>query len=184
MERKPSDREQPGDALSPVLERNIHTLMRRRIREERARAPHERWMDRAAAFLGSIHAIWFHALLFGAWMLVHLPNESWVDPGLMQLGVFASVEAIFIWTLVLIRQNRFAEEERRRNDLDLQISLLAEHEITRLMGIVAKIAEKVGVEDLQDEELDELMKDIGPERVLDRMEQSTDRSPSRNHRRT
>jgi hypothetical protein len=53
------------------------------------------------------------------------------DPSFTLLGTVASVEAIFLSTFILIRQNRMAEADRKRADLDLQVSLLAEHEITK-----------------------------------------------------
>src|SRR3712207_8814062 len=49
------------------------------------------------------------------------------------LAMVASVEAIFLSTFVLISQNRMAALADKRADLDLQVSLLSEHEITRLI---------------------------------------------------
>ena len=52
--------------------------------------------------------------------------------------MLASVEAIFLTTFVLITQNQMARSEARRAELDLQISLLAEHEITRVLSLLIK----------------------------------------------
>jgi uncharacterized membrane protein len=52
----------------------------------------------------------------------------------------ASVEAIFLSTFVLISQNRMAAAADKRADLDLHISLLTEHELTKLT-LVTTIAE-------------------------------------------
>jgi uncharacterized membrane protein len=57
----------------------------------------------------------------------------------------ASVEAIFLSTSVLISPNRAQTATDKRDDLDLHISLLAEHELTRLMEMVAAIAQKLKV---------------------------------------
>ena len=61
--------------------------------------------------------------------------------------MMAPVEAIFLSTFVLISQNRMAAAADRRADLDLQISLLAEHEITKLATLAAAIDAHVGVKD-------------------------------------
>ena len=45
----------------------------------------------------------------------------------------ASVEAIFLSTFILITQNRMAAAAHRRAGLDLQVSPLAEAEITKLV---------------------------------------------------
>jgi uncharacterized membrane protein len=58
----------------------------------------------------------------------------------------------------------------KRADLDLQVSLLAEHEITRLVTLVTAIAQRMGINGAQDPELAELAQDVPPEKVLDTME--------------
>ncbi len=84
----------------------------------------------------------------------------------------ASVEAIFLSTFVLITQNRMAAAADKRADLDLQISLLAEHEITKLASLVSAIAEHLGVMTEVDPELAEVKMDVAPEAVLDEIESS------------
>jgi hypothetical protein len=54
----------------------------------------------------------------------------------------------------------------------LQISLLAEHEVTRLILLVTAIAERMGMDEARDPELAELARDVAPEAVMDRMEQA------------
>ena len=84
--------------------------------------------------------------------------------------MMASVEAIFLSTFVLISQNRMSAAADKRADLDLQISLLAEHEITRLVTLVSGIADRMGVNTEADAELDEIKQDVAPEAVLDEIE--------------
>ena len=80
-------------------------------------------------------------------------NLGWVpdvpkwDDSFVVLAMMAPVEAIFLSTFVLISQNRMAAAADRRADLDLQISLLAEHEITKLATLAAAIDAHVGVKD-------------------------------------
>ena len=52
------------------------------------------------------------------------------------------------------------------------MSLLAEHEITRLITLVTAMAQKMGIEESRDPELSELAQDVAPERVLDEIEES------------
>jgi uncharacterized membrane protein len=90
----------------------------------------------------------------------------------------ASVEAIFLSTFVLISQNRMSAAADKRADLDLQISLLAEHEITKLTALVSAIADRVGVEVKGDDELDEVKQDVSPEAVLDEIEEASPQAGS------
>jgi uncharacterized membrane protein len=88
--------------------------------------------------------------------------------------MIASVEAIFLSTFVLITQNRMAAAADKRAELDLQISLLAEHEVTKVVSMVAAIAEHLGVDHRDD--VEELKRDVAPEAVLDAID-STERQP-------
>ena len=53
----------------------------------------------------------------------------------MILAMVASVEAIFLSTFILITQNRMSAAADKRAELDLQISLLAEHEVIKLAAL-------------------------------------------------
>ena len=84
--------------------------------------------------------------------------------------MIASVEAIFLSTFVLISQNRMAAAADRRADLDLQISLLAEHEITKLIVLASGIADHLKVNTVPEDELAEVTRNVAPEAVLDKIE--------------
>jgi uncharacterized membrane protein len=59
----------------------------------------------------------------------------------------------------------------KRDDLDLHVNLLAEHELTRVAAMIAAIAEKLEVRTDADREIGEITKDIAPEKVLSEIEQ-------------
>jgi uncharacterized membrane protein len=87
------------------------------------------------------------------------------------LAMAASVEAIFLSTFVLIMQNRLAALSEQRAELDLQVSLLAEHEIICLLQMVGTIANRLGIE-TQDPEIEQLKKDVAPEQMLRRLDEA------------
>jgi uncharacterized membrane protein len=160
------------EGLNSALARNIRALQARR-REDRRRA---RFQDRLAEgvtrFAGSMAFVCVHLVLVAAWVAVNLglvPGAPVFDRTFVILATAASVEAIFLSTFVLISQNRAAEAADRRDDLDLQINLLAEHEVTRLISLTSAIARKLGVE-APEEEIAELARDVAPEAVLDTLE--------------
>jgi len=116
---------------------------------------------------------YLHLAIFGVWIVANLgwvPGVPKWDESFVVLAMMASVEAIFLSTFVLISQNRMAAAADKRADLDLQISLLAEHEITKLATLVAAIAAHVGVRTKVDSELEEIKQDVAPEAVLDELE--------------
>jgi uncharacterized membrane protein len=163
----------PPGGLSPVLERNIRALQLRRQQEEREASAEERVAEAITRFTGSMRFVYLHLALFGFWVAANLgwvPGVPAWDPSFVVLAMVASVEAIFLSTFVLISQNRMAAAADKRADLDLQVSLLAEHEVTRLVTLVSGIADRLGVETEADAEVEEIAQDVAPEAVLDEIE--------------
>jgi uncharacterized membrane protein len=165
--------------LSPVLERNIRALQLRREREEKGATAEERIAEAITRFTGSMRFVYLHLAFFGFWIVANLgwlPGVPSWDPSFVVLAMMASVEAIFLSTFVLISQNRMAAAADKRADLDLQVSLLAEHEITRLVTLVSGIAARMGVRTEADADLDEITQDVAPEAVLDEIEAAEPRA--------
>ncbi len=162
--------------LAPALERNIQAMVRRRTEEAAAEGHQDKLAQAITNFSGSMTFVYLHLLIVGGWIVINLgwvPFAAPWDPSLVILAMIASVEAIFLSTFVLMSQNRMSRADDRRADLNLQISLLAEHETTKLVELVAAIAEKLQVEvSTRPEEIRELEQDVAPEAVLDRIEQS------------
>lgn len=88
------------------------------------------------------------------------------------LAMIASVEAIFLSTFILITQNRMAAQADRRAELDLQVSLLPEAEITKLVALVSEIAARMEVPDAREEDIEEMKRLVQPEAVLDAIEEA------------
>ena len=159
--------------ITPVLERNIQALCRRRQREQAVASRQERLAQAITDFAGTMWFVYLHALAVGFWTVANLgwiPGITPWDPSFVVLAMVASVEAIFLSTFVLIAQNRLADLDEKRAELDLQISLLAEHEITKLVQLVSAIAQHLGLEAELDQEVKEIEQDVAPEAVLDELE--------------
>ena len=158
--------------MNDTLADNIERLTRRRRETERQASLADRIADAITGFTGSMTFVVIHLLLFGGWIVVNLgwvPGVTPFDETFVVLAMVASVEAIFLSTFVLISQNRMAERADRRADLDLHINLLAEHELSKLTGLVARIAERLDLP-ARTPEFEEIEQDVSPERVLDALE--------------
>jgi uncharacterized membrane protein len=161
------------DSLNSALRRNIEALRERRRTEAQNRSFQDRLADRITSFTGSMWFVFVHLALYGFWIIANLgwiPGVPRWDETFVVLAMAASVEAIFLSTFVLISQNQMAAAADQRADLDLQISLLTEHEVTSLVRMVRQIAERVGV-DVPHEEVAELERNVAPEAVLDAIEE-------------
>ncbi|MDT9600385.1 DUF1003 domain-containing protein [Sphingosinicella rhizophila] len=165
----------PGPtSLNKALDRNIEALRLRHEKSAQAASFQEKLAETITHFTGSLRFVYLHLAAFGSWIVINL---GWIeaivpwDPSFVMLAMIASVEAIFLSTFVLISQNRMAAENEKRASLDLQINLLAEHEVTRLMSLVSAIADHFQVKCPLPDELKELERDVAPEVVLDAIEE-------------
>lgn len=164
-------------SLDAVLERNIQTLIERRKEEEAAISRHQGVATAIGGFIGGFGFIYTHLALFGLWLLantVGLPGIPVFDPELFYMATFAAVEAIFLTTLVLINQNRMSAKADKRAELDLQINLLTEYELTRMIHLLSAVAERLNVRSEVDEEIEELKQDVEVAAVLDKIESADD----------
>jgi uncharacterized membrane protein len=158
--------------LSSALRGNIEALRERRKQEKRDASSEEKLADAITAFTGSMRFVYLHLMVYGVWIVWNLiPGIPHFDPTFVVLAMAASVEAIFLSTFVLISQNRAQAATDKRDDLDLHINLLAEHELTRLTEMVSAIAQKLEIRTGAEQEVDEIRKDVAPEVVLKEIEQ-------------
>jgi len=132
------------------VRQNISTVLRLEATALRHRTPADKVADAIAAFTGTVGFVLLHLVWFGLWLIVNLGLVSIVhpfDPYPFQLLAMAvSIEAVLLSTFVLIKQNRMSYLSDRRAHLDLQINLLAEREITRLLQVTERIAARLGAQ--------------------------------------
>jgi uncharacterized membrane protein len=148
--------------LSPEVHQKLLHERRKRISSFKTKMDQRRTVtDRLAdIFTGSFGTVWFfvlNALWFGIWMLINtgtIPGIASFDPfpfGLLTMIV--SLEAIFLSIIVLISQNRAARIADLREEIDLQVNVKAEQEITKLLIIMDRIHDHLGLPPEDDEEL-------------------------------
>jgi uncharacterized membrane protein len=180
-EKKTEDHAEDNPALNKVIERNIRTIIRLRLKAARERTVHDRIADTITSFSGRMGFVYVHIVWFGLWLLLNTGRVGVraFDPfpyGLLTMIV--SLEAIFLSTVVLISQNRLSGEIERRADLDLHIGLLTEHELTRVLQMLDAIQRKMGIDDDAASELADLEMETKPEDVLAEIERLQQRALS------
>lgn len=163
------DNTEDNPALSNVIERNIRTIIQLRLKETHERSLQDQIADAVTSFSGRMIFVYVHIVWFGGWILLNSGSFG-VQPfdpfpyGLLTMIV--SLEAIFLSTFVLISQNRFSREAEYRADLTMHISLLTEHELTRVLQMLDVVQDKLGIENDKDSELADLEMETRPEDVL------------------
>jgi uncharacterized membrane protein len=175
--RKPTSQEH-HPRLAEIIEQNIKTILSLRQADSARRTFQERMADMITDFSGRMAFVFFHIIWFGIWIALNLGifGIKPFDPypfGLLTMVV--SLEAIFLSTFVLISQNRLSAEADRRADLDLQMNILTEYELTRVLKMLDAIQDKIGIENENDRELAELERNVHPEDVLKEIKRARER---------
>jgi uncharacterized membrane protein len=147
----------------------------------RSAAPaHEQTLDRVARALGG-HA--FLAVVFvatGAWVLANLllRRAGWTmldAPPFFWLQGTLSFTALLISILVLTRQEQQRRFDERRAHLDLQVNLLAEQKIAKLIGLLEELRRDMpDVRDRHDSEASTMAAPTDPADVLAGLEPALD----------
>ena len=167
------DSQEQNPELAGVIHKNIASLLEVRRADERKKSLQEKTADLLTRFSGSMLFVYVHAIWFGVWIALNtgLLGRKPFDPfpfSLLTLAV--SLEAIFLSTFVLISQNHAGQIAEKRAELDLQINLLSEHEITRLLKLMDRVANHLGIDVAEKSEVEELKKDVGAKDVLGEIE--------------
>ena len=164
-----------GSTMGRTLRENIAAMRARADDEADRRSWSNKVADVITAFAGSMTFVFIHLAVYGGWIVANLgwlPGLTPWDPTFVVLAMIASVEAIFLSTFILISQNRQAMVAERRAELDLHVTLLAEHEITKIGQLLDDIAEKLGLDADRDPDYQEVKTDVQPVEVLDAIERT------------
>jgi len=167
--------EMPNEAAT--IQKNIETIFKLEKEAIQSRSTGEQIADKVTRFAGSTPFIIIHAILFFGWIALNdgmIPAIPIFDPYPFSfLTLVVSLEAIFLTLLVLMAQNRMNKEADKRAHLDLQINMLGEQETTRILQLVQKIAERLGIDDEIDDSVKELSKETDVNQVAQKLEEKS-----------
>lgn len=162
-----------NNSHSPTTHTISHSS-RRIIKSLKAKADARRtWAEKTAdwmvATFGSFTFQVFNVFWFAIWIIINIglvPGITPFDPfpfGLLTMIV--SLEAIMLAIFVLISQNREAKLEDIREEIDLQVDVITEEEVTKVLQILKLLLEKNGIDLSSDEELQSMLVPTNVEKI-------------------
>ena len=159
----------------PTHESHIDSIVKQEEEALQRRAWSERLADAVGAFAGSLLFVSFHSTILIAWLLVNSGRILRVRPfdpyPFSLLGVIVAVEAVILSSFILMRQNRMMRRGERRDHLNLQVDLLAEKEITKLLQMVGAICGHMGLQNIMaDKEIRDLSQNTSIESLSQTLE--------------
>ncbi|MEO8096247.1 MAG: DUF1003 domain-containing protein [Acidobacteriota bacterium] len=161
---------------SRVIRHNIGVMaeIERKALEDRSRS--ERLGDLVNQHAGRLWFVITHVVWFAVWIGLNvgiLSAGERFDPfPFPLLTLVVSLEAIFLSLFILISQNRANRQADHRAHLDLQINLLTETEITKMMGMLQALCKANGLAEGDDPELQDLACQTEPQAVIQDLKQA------------
>jgi len=139
----------------------------------------ERIADAITGFFGSGVFIWLHVLWFLLWIIFNLPGWGFepFDPfPFTFLTMIVSLEAIFLSAFILMSENRQGRLADRRSRVNLEVDMIAEREVTKLMELVMDIHSQLGINKPMDDELERMQKPTNIEDLTQAAQTAEDRN--------
>ncbi|HEY8023436.1 MAG TPA: DUF1003 domain-containing protein [Burkholderiaceae bacterium] len=170
-----------GDIPDRLME-NVEAIVALDAREAHQMHPLQKLLDALGHSLEQPLFVALIALFVAAWIVVNLfagrvgitafdaPPFPWLQ-GVIGVASFVTM------VLVLIKQNRKAQQDRRRDQLQLQLIMLTEVKVAKLIGLMEELRRDLPtIDDRLDPEAEKLKRATHPQAVLDAIEEKSDPS--------
>lgn len=159
------------------VDETIESIVELHRRAERRASPAQRTVETWTFRLGSARLALVALALTLAWVAVNgsisaLGGRPPDPPPFMWLETIASVGALLMTLLIVATENRQGATAERRAQLDLQINLLTERKVTKLMAMLEELRrDSPAIRDRYDPELDRMLEAANPQAIADRLDE-------------
>ncbi|OGM27955.1 hypothetical protein A2962_03480 [Candidatus Woesebacteria bacterium RIFCSPLOWO2_01_FULL_39_61] len=147
----------------PTHEVSKHLIKSFEAKALKKRSLAVRFADDLTSLFGSMFFLIVNALVFIVWILINTGKVQGIAPfdpfPFSMLTTVVSLEAIILTVIVLMSQNRSSLISSMREEIDIQVNLIAEREITKILKLLNELLKVKGIK-LEDKELDEMLKEI------------------------
>lgn len=157
--------------------KNIETIIELETQHESSLPLHQRIIEKTAASFGQPWFLYFQIVFFAIWWFgSQVINEKLVQWNLPRFNVYEQgldVASLLISTGVLIYQARQEKVAEERSHLTLQLNLLTEQKIAKLIALVEELRTDLpNVRNRHDSEASEMQKTTNPQVVLNALKET------------
>jgi uncharacterized membrane protein len=167
-----------SEAPAPNDQSALQTVLTLRARQREQVGPHQRLVERITLALGRPLTIYLTIAFALAWAAFNTVAPALSMPVLdpppfsRTQGVIGLV-AVLMTTMVLTTQNRQAMHAEQRLNLELQVSLLVEQKVAKLIALVEELRRDLpNVHDRKDSLAEAMTNAVDPGAVLSVLEQN------------
>lgn len=164
--------------LTQIVDQDIETLVALRMRAERKVSRHQRIIERVTQNIGRPRFFYSIILFVALWIFVNsfatqlglpfhdTPPFYWLQ-GIIGLG------ALLMANVVLITQNRQNKLAEERRHLDMQISLLVERKVSKVIDLLEELRRDTpNIENRHDPQAEAMKENVDPHAVITSLNQS------------
>jgi hypothetical protein len=147
----------PQQPFSPGAHETIESVAEMERRADRSRSAHQRWIERCAAAVGR-----------------PTTGRAFDPPPFAYLDCIISLAALLMTIVILTTENRINLHDARRDRLDLQINLLNERKISKVIEMLEALRrDSPAVPDRHDPEAREMVHSADPAAIARAIDERT-----------
>ncbi len=164
--------------LVDIVDENIESIVDLHMRAERQVSHHQRFIERVTTNLGRPRFFYLIILFVALWIGVNLllPRfgvASFDLPPFYWLQGIVSLSALLMTTVILITQNRHGKLDDLRMHLNMQVNLLIERKVTKLIDLVEELRRDIPiVENRHDPQAEAMKEPVNPHEVVRSLRQT------------
>jgi uncharacterized membrane protein len=167
MSEQPKRSNEPSEIHPHVLQ-NIEAILALQAQVERKLSRQQVMLERVVAVVGVPQTIWIILGSIAGWCALNLalPQEHAFDPPpFLILQGCVALASLLMTTMVLSVQNTQGRRADQRMHLDLQVNLLAEQKIAKLIGLVEELRHDLPIADRRDPLAQAMAEPVDPHSV-------------------
>lgn len=170
----------PG--LDPVSH-NTETMLALGLHEKGSLSRHQQFLESLSELIGSPTFLMFTVFFVVSWIACNIVAHQLHHKSIEQspfplLQGIVTIGALLATIVVLIKQNRLSKMEDRRAHLELQVNLLTEQKVTKLINLIEELRRDLPmIKDRIDPQSEAFQVPTDPESMLKVLDDQQDLTP-------
>ena len=166
-------------SVAATAKRNIETIAQLEQQLVAQQSRTERWGSGVARFFGSLRFVLAQVFFIVAWIVLNTQRIAWLQPfdpyPFPFLSLIVGIEFIFLTTCVLINQKHQMRRTEQWSNLNLQLCMLTEQEVTETIKMLHMVCQKLKLETpTRDQEVSAFSQDTEITALVDEIEKARD----------
>jgi uncharacterized membrane protein len=132
------------------LSRPVETMASLRLRADEDASGHQRRIERVTGLLGQPRSLYLILTFAAAWggfntLAPALGGRAFDPPPFAWLQGIVSLSALLMTSIILITQNRRTAHAEQRAQLDLEVNLMAEQKVAKLIELLEELRRDIPI---------------------------------------